>query len=139
MKRIAAVKGSPRPVMFAAAGAQAPVGTPQIVVFVTAPSRDGFVDTNKDIQDTVRTCGIVNSDKEMMLADTPECRHHPDGCCSGTGSQQYGSRTDITHYYGGTQLQSRARRCQYALDKHGHGSGAFKKELSAAYTNSSAL
>ena len=58
MKRIAAVVCSLAPIMFGTASAQAPVGTPQILVFVTAPSRDGFVDTSKEIQTQSRTCAI---------------------------------------------------------------------------------
>jgi len=127
--------------VMATVGAQAPIGTPQILVFVTAPMRDGFVDTSKEIQDTVKDLrDRVKDDKLTGLVDAPgQADIILTVVARGTGSQAYGSRIDITHYYGGTQLQSlpvvaNTRWISTVMEV-----GTFKKELSAAYTNSSAF
>ena len=58
--------------MIAGVSAQAPIGTPQILVFVTAPIRDGFVDTSREVQDTVKDLrDRVKGEKLMALLETP--------------------------------------------------------------------
>ena len=120
-------------------GAQAPAGTPKILVWVTAPTRDGFVDTSKDIEDTVNDIRkAVQAEKTIELAEGPKTADLLLTIVErGTGSQLYGERTQVTHYYGGTQLESlpvvaNTRWISTVMEV-----GAYKKEFAAAYTNSS--
>lgn len=119
--------------------AQAPAGTPKILVWVTAPTRDGFVDTSKDIQDTVNDIRkAIGDEKTMDLAEGPKTADLILTVVErGTGSQLYGQRTEVTHYYGGTQLESLPVVANTRWISTVMEIGSYKKEFAAAYTNSS--
>ncbi|PYR75654.1 MAG: hypothetical protein DMF86_14740 [Acidobacteria bacterium] len=86
----------------------APVQTDsRIVVFVSAPLRDGFVDTNKDIQDSIKDVrSELERKKDVIIVDDPS---HADVLLTivtrGIGTQHWGERTNVYHgYYSGTDI-----------------------------------
>ena len=74
-----------------------PTQDARISVFVTAPMREGFVDTSKPMEDSIKDIrGSLKGMKELRLLDTAE------GAdlvlvviARGVGSQDYGVRTNV--------------------------------------------
>ena len=84
------------------------VSADPVSVFVSAPMRNGFVDTNKEIQDSVNDIrGRLSGMKEFRIANT---RDDADLVLTvvtrGIGSEQYGQRLQYTEYYKNAELTS---------------------------------
>ena len=78
----------------------------KIRVFLTAPTRDGFVDTSKDIQDSLGDVRkrLLNM-KELAITPTRDTADVVLTVVSrGVGSHVYGQRLNIADYYGNTSL-----------------------------------
>lgn len=81
----------------------------RVGVFVTAPMRDGFVDTGKDIQDSVKDIrSRIRDTKELRLADqASDADVILVVVTRGVGSQSYGVRTKVySGYYTGTDVST---------------------------------
>ena len=67
----------------------------RFTVYLSAPSRDGFADTNKDIEDSIRDIAKRLDDmKEMQSVDSPERADIVLTVVTrGVGSQAFGERT----------------------------------------------
>jgi hypothetical protein len=119
--------------------AQAPAGTPKVLVWVTAPMRDGFVDTSREIQDSVNDIRkALEDEKTLEVAEGPKTADLLlTVVARGTGSQLYGERTQMTHYYGSTQIESLPVVANTRWISTVMEIGTYKKEFAAAYTNAS--
>src|SRR5438477_9990412 len=78
----------------------------RFTVYTSAPMRDGFADTSKDIQDSIKDVGKrLDGMKEMQSIDSKE---RADIILTivtrGVGSQTFGERTSYTQYYRGADL-----------------------------------
>src|SRR4051812_12193944 len=78
-------------------------------VFVSAPQRDGFFDTNKDIQDSIKDLrDKLSKEKNVNLTITDD-RKNADVILTvvkrGMGNQAYGQRVEFQEYYGGASLE----------------------------------
>ena len=96
-------------VMASMVGAQAPPDNPVIMVYVSAPTRDGFIDTSKDVQDTVNDLRKRVSDAKMLgVAEEPATADVILTVVErGVGSQAFGERVDVyQNYYGGASLMA---------------------------------
>lgn len=80
--------------------------TSQVTVFVSAPTRNGFVDTTKDIQDSVKDVRTrLKHMKQFLVTD------ERDGAdivltvvARGVGSRAYGQRITYKEYFDGATL-----------------------------------
>ena len=90
--------------------AEANAGTNlRFTVFISAPQRDGFFDTNKDIQDSIKNLrDKLSKEKDVNLTITDD-RKRADVILTvvqrGKGSQAYGRRVEFQDYYGGASLE----------------------------------
>ena len=80
----------------------------RFTVFISAPQRDGFFDTNKQIQDSIKDLrGRLSKEKDVNLWITDD-RKNADVILTvvqrGTGDQAYGRRVEFQEYYGGATL-----------------------------------
>ena len=78
-------------------------------VFISAPQRDGFFDTTKDIQDSIKDLREkLSKEKNVNLTITDD-RKNADVILTmvrrGTGNQAYGRRVEFQEYYGGATLE----------------------------------
>jgi hypothetical protein len=91
--------------------AEANAGTNlRFTVFISAPQRDGFFDTNKEIQDSIKDLrDKLSKEKNVNLTITDD-RKNADVILTvvqrGTGNQAYGRRVEFQEYYGGASLQN---------------------------------
>jgi hypothetical protein len=78
-----------------------PPTDPRVAVCVGAPMRDGFVDTTKEIQDSVRDIkGKLQDQHFVVVEDCQAADLIVTVVARGTGSQQFGSRLTYRQYYG---------------------------------------
>jgi hypothetical protein len=78
-------------------------------VFISAPQRDGFFDTTKDIQDSIKNLrDKLSKEKDVNLTITDD-RKNADVILTvvqrGKGNQAYGRRVEFQEYYGGASLE----------------------------------
>jgi hypothetical protein len=94
-------------IQFAAAEPRA-AQADRFVVYVAAPTRNGFVDTTKDIQDSVKDIrSQLDRMKEIAVVDGKE---NADIVLTvvgrGAGSENYGRRLSYTEYFGHAELDN---------------------------------
>lgn len=117
-----------------------PAQDARISVFVTAPLRDGFVDTNKPIEDSIKDIrGELKGMKELRLLDRAEGADMVLVVVArGVGSQAYGVRTNINEkLYTGTDITTvpiGTNTCWVSVVMQ---VGAYRKELVGRDTASS--
>jgi hypothetical protein len=85
--------------------ATATAATPQVAqvsVYVSAPIRDGFVDTDKEIQDSIKDLrGKLSGMKEFQMVESPEGADLLITVVTrGVGSEAYGQRLSYSEYFG---------------------------------------
>jgi hypothetical protein len=90
--------------------AEANAGTNlRFTVFISAPQRDGFFDTTKEIQDSIKDLrDKLSREKNVNLSITDD-RKNADVILTvvqrGIGNVAYGRRVEFQDYYGGASLQ----------------------------------
>jgi hypothetical protein len=81
----------------------------RFAVFVSAPQRDGFFDTTKDIQDSIKDIRDKLSKEKNVILTVIDDRKKADVILTvvhrGRGDQAYGQRVEFQDYYGGASLQ----------------------------------
>lgn len=80
----------------------------RFTVFISAPQRDGFFDTTKEIQDSIKDLRArLSKEKDVNLTITDD-RKNADVILTmvqrGKGDRAYGQRTEFQEYYGGATL-----------------------------------
>src|SRR5260221_2907578 len=114
----------------------------RIGVYVTAPMRDGFVDTGKDIQDSVKDIqGKVRDTKELRLVEqASDADIVLTVVTRGVGSQAYGVRTNVySGYYTWTDVSTVPIVANTFLISTVVQAGKYRKEFTGTQTQSSAL
>jgi hypothetical protein len=119
--------------------ANAQYDDPRILVFVTAPTRDGFLDTSKDMQDSIRDIAKeISSKKELRLVDT---REQADIVLTvagrGVGSQAFGQRVQYNESYRNAELTSTPILANTFWVTAVLEIGAYRKEFTGAQTQES--
>jgi uncharacterized protein YgiM (DUF1202 family) len=78
-------------------------------LFISAPERDGFVDTTKEIEDSIKDIKNQLGKQKNSILNITNTRADADILLTivkrGVGVQAYGQRTTIARYYGGTTLE----------------------------------
>lgn len=86
------------------------IGAPadSVSIFVSAPTRDGFVDTNKEIQDSINDVrGRLSGMKEFRLVNTRDTADIVLTVVTrGVGSESYGQRLQYSEYFKNAELTS---------------------------------
>jgi len=81
-------------------------------IFISAPQRNGFFDTTKDIQDTIKDLRDRLSKQKDVVFSLTEDRSIADVVLTvvqrGVGNDAYGRRVDFVNYYGGAYLEQSA-------------------------------
>jgi hypothetical protein len=110
----------------------------RITVFVSAPIRNGFVDTTKEIQDSVNNVhGKISHMKEFQLVDQGDEADVVLTIVSrGVGSASYGQRLTYTEgYYSGATLESAPMVANTYWVSAIMGVGQYRKEFLGHYTH----
>lgn len=120
--------------LVALAGAQQPA---RVAVYISAPMRDGFVDTNRDIQDSIKDVrSRLSRMKEFQLVDS---REKADIIVTmvtrGVGSEAYGQRLSYTEYYNNAVLTSTPVVANTYWVAAVMEAGTYRKEFMGAYTH----
>jgi hypothetical protein len=114
----------------------------RIAVYVTAPTRDGFVDTGKDIQDSVKDIrNKIKDTKELRLAEqASDADVILTVVTRGVGSQAYGVRTNVySNYYSGTDVSTVPIVANTFWISTVLQAGKYRKEFTGTQTQSSAM
>jgi hypothetical protein len=78
-------------------------------IFISAPQRDGFFDTTKNIQDSIKDIKQSLSKEKDVILTIIDDRSKADVILTvverGIGNQAYGRRIEFEAYYGGANLQ----------------------------------
>jgi hypothetical protein len=114
--------------------------TDRFSVFITAPTRDGFADTSKDIQDSIKDIrDRLSGMKELQVVDQ---RAKADIVLTvvtrGVGSQAYGQRTNYSQYYRETDVTTVPIVANTWWVATVMEVGKYRKEFLGASTNTSA-
>jgi hypothetical protein len=110
----------------------------RFTVFVSAPQRDGFFDTTKDIQDSIKDLrDRLSKEKNVILTITDD-RKRADVILTvvrrGIGNETYGRRVEFVDYYGGATLQQAPMIATTFWVSTMMQVGAYKKEFTGAQT-----
>jgi hypothetical protein len=110
----------------------------RFTVFVSAPQRDGFFDTTKDIQDSIKDIrDRLSKEKNVILTITDD-RKRADVILTvvqrGVGNETYGRRIEFVDYYGGASLQQAPMIATTFWVSTMMQVGAYKKEFTGAQT-----
>ena len=108
-------------------------------VYVSAPMRDGFADTSKPVQDSIKDINNrIKNTKELTVA---ERREGADIVLTvvtrGVGSQAFGERLTYTQYYRSAEVISTQMFANTWWVSTMMEVGSYKKEFLGAYTNTS--
>lgn len=111
--------------------------TDRVAVFITAPSRDGFVDTTKEVQDSIKDIrSRISHMKEFRVVNQ---RDNADIVLTvisrGIGSTAYGQRVSYTDYYHGATLTSAPMVANTYWVSAIMDVGRYRKELLGSYTH----
>jgi hypothetical protein len=118
--------------------AHAPQGE-RFTVYLSAPMRDGFADTSKDIQDSIKDIsGRIDNMKELQTVDRREIADIVLTVVTrGVGSQAFGERLTYSQYYRGADVTTTQMIANTWWVSTMMEVGTYKKELTGAYTNQS--
>ena len=126
-------------VLLLAAVAATPQPT-RVSVYVSAPIRDGFIDTNKEIQGSIKDLRhkLSGMKKLFRLVDV---REEADIVVTvvtrGVGSETYGERLSYTEYYNNAVLTSGPMVANTFWVAAVMEVGTYRKEFMGTYTNNS--
>lgn len=109
-----------------------------IAVFITAPTRGGFIDTDQEIQDSVKD--LKNRVRRLKGVRLLDAREGADVVLTvaarGVGSREYGQRLNYTELYGGNvEIKNQPMVADTYWVTAILRAGDYRKELSGAYTN----
>ncbi len=108
-------------------------------VFISAPQRDGFFDTSKDIQDSIKDIKNVLAKEKNSPVTVTDVRDRADIVLTvvqrGVGAQSYGDRVSFKSYYGGTALENTPIVASTFWVSTVMQVGKYKKEFTGKYTN----
>jgi hypothetical protein len=119
--------------------AEANAGTNlRFTVFISAPQRDGFFDTTKEIQDSIKDLrDKLSREKNVNLSITDD-RRNADVILTvvqrGKGDVAYGRRVEFQDYYGGASLQQVPMIASTYWVSTMMQVGAYKKEFTGTQT-----
>jgi hypothetical protein len=107
-------------------------------IFISAPQRDGFFDTSKDIQDSIKDIKQdLFKEKDVILTIIDD-RSKADVILTvvqrGIGNQTYGRRVEFQAYYGGSNLEQVPMVASTYWVSTMMQVGAYKKEFTGAHT-----
>jgi hypothetical protein len=107
-------------------------------IFISAPQRDGFFDTNKDIQDSIKDIKQSLSKEKDVILTMIDDRSKADVILTvverGIGNQAYGRRVEFQAYYGGSNLQQVPMVASTYWVSTMMKVGAYKKEFTGNFT-----
>src|ERR1041384_1827364 len=113
--------------------------TSGFTLFISAPQRDGFFDTSKDIQDSIKDIKNVIAKQKNGPVRVIEDRAKADIILTvverGVGAQSYGQRVSFKSYYGGTALENTPIVASTFWVSTVMQVGKYKKEFTGKYTN----
>jgi hypothetical protein len=111
----------------------------RFTVYLSAPMRDGFADTSKDIQDSIKDIsGRIDNMKELQTVDRREIADIVLTVVTrGVGSQAFGERLTYSQYYRGADVTTTQMIANTWWVSTMMEVGTYKKELTGAYTNQS--
>jgi hypothetical protein len=110
----------------------------RISVLVTAPTKDGFMDTSKAIEDSVRDLrGQMKGMKELRLVDDPaQADLILIVAARGVGSEAFGVRTNVNDkLYTGTDITTTQMYANTYWLSTVLQAGAYRKEFTSGWTN----
>jgi len=109
----------------------------KIRVYLSAPTRDGFVDTSKDIQDSVKDVRKhLSNAKALILVPSPDAADIILTIVQrGVGSSIYGDRLRLTEYYGDTEITQTPMVSNTYWVSAVMTIGGYRKELVGTYVN----
>jgi hypothetical protein len=113
----------------------------RISVYVGAPMRDGFVDTGKDIQDSVKDVrSKIRDVKELRVVDqVSDADVVLTVVTRGVGSEAFGVRTNVYNtYYSGTEISTAPILANTFWISTVMQVGKYRKEFTGQQTQSSA-
>jgi hypothetical protein len=110
----------------------------RFAVFISAPQRDGFFDTTKEIQDSIKDIrDKLSKEKNVILAIIDD-RRRADVILTvvqrGLGNQAYGRRVEFQDYYGGASLEQMPMVASTYWVSTMMQVGAYKKEFTGTQT-----
>lgn len=107
-------------------------------IFVSAPQRDGFFDTSKDIQDSIKDIRQNLSKEKDIILTIVDDRSKADVILTvvqrGIGNVAYGRRVEFVSYYGGSSLQQAPMVASTYWVSTMMQVGAYKKEFTGTLT-----
>lgn len=110
----------------------------RFTVFVSAPQRDGFFDTTKDIQDSIKDIRDKLSKEKNVILTIIDDRKKADVILTvvhrGIGNLAYGQRVEFQDYYGGASLQQVPMVATTYWVSTMMQVGAYKKEFTGTQT-----
>lgn len=111
--------------------------TNRIAIFVSAPGLNGFVDTTKDIQDSVNDIRKrLSHIKEFQVVDGhAEADIIVTVVARGMGSTTYGERIQYTQYYGNGTLTNAPMVAETYWVSAIMEMGQYRKEFLGSFTN----
>ena len=120
--------------------APAPQAGNAVTVFVSAPMRDGFVDTDKNISDSVNDVrSRISKSKDMIAVDRPEIADVTlVVTLRGIGSESYGQRVSVRVTYRGADLDTTPLVANTFWVSSVLQVGTYRKEFLGTRTQSSA-
>jgi hypothetical protein len=108
-------------------------------IFISAPMREGFYDTGKDTQDSIKDIkGQLAKQKNVnldIIEDRAKATIVLTVVSRGVGSQAYGSRVSVQQYYRGATLENTPMVANTYWVSTMMQVGTYKKEFTGAYTN----
>ena len=140
----AAPASLPQPIALpGAVGPAAPLPTTSetnlhFTIFISAPQRDGFFDTTKDIQDSIKDIRQNLSKEKDVILTIIDDRSKADVILTvvqrGRGNQAYGRRVEFQSYYGGANLEQVPMVATTYWVSTMMQVGAYKKEFTGTHT-----
>lgn len=111
----------------------------RFTVYLSAPMRDGFADTSKDIQDSIKDiANRINGTKELQIVDRKAGADIVLTVVTrGVGSQAFGERLSYNQYYKGADVTTTPIIANTWWVSTMMEVGTYKKEFTGAYTNQS--
>jgi hypothetical protein len=110
----------------------------RFTIFISAPQRDGFFDTTKDVQDSIKDIKQKLAKEKDVILTLTEDRSKADVILTvvqrGIGNLAYGRRVEFVSYYGGSSLHQAPMVASTYWVSTMMQVGAYKKEFTGTHT-----